>query len=477
MKKLLMELRPCFDAFSGVPQDTRITYGLMAGRPDITLGGHLLDWGGGAVGFNWSRQTDSVRTLFQMSRHVVALAVPEHGAALTQYAKKSLAYLANRLLGAHRGLHPFDAAFFGDYLWRTLFEKSLASERRAAVLGTQFMAGSLSWPFMCDVLAAGLPPLVLDTSGWDVYLAQTPFPAKVSRDTQLVIRFHDAVPIQMPDTINQPRRHQKFFARSLDLARRDGWFVCNSEATAKQLLRICPELEQRTAVVHCCVPDVYRREEVESVRDIVSKRISMQAVDVSRFIDVHRYKRFVGRWFNDEYLLAVGSLEPRKNYGTLLAGWEQYRRESGRDIKLIIVGGDAWNAAAVTERIRNYSHDGNVFLLQNVPGYELRRLYSRARATVIASFLEGFSLTGIEAMRCQTPVVASDIETHREIYGDHARYFDPNSAGALCQALQDLAGNSEAGLAGITRAAREHSQRYSEQRQAGQWSEFLARLG
>jgi glycosyltransferase involved in cell wall biosynthesis len=55
---------------------------------------------------------------------------------------------------------------------------------------------------------------------------------------------------------------------------------------------------------------------------------------------------------------------------------------------------------------------------------------------VCPSLGEGFDFSGIEAMKCGSPVVASDIAVHREIYADAAEFFNPYSVDALSHALQ-----------------------------------------
>jgi len=488
-KSVLMELRPCFDGFAGIPQDTRITYDLLSGMEGIKLGGHLLDKGMGTVGFKWNEYKEHEKKVIQQSNYIIALEDcsyrQKHLNTLHRsvrllrnatVAKASTTYLMNKLFGQFSDLHTFNSDFFNDYIWRSLFEKSLPAEKMEQILSTKFVAGSSSYPFLSGILASGLPPININTKDWDVYIAQTPFPAKISKNTQMVVRFHDAVPIQYPHTINNPYHHQRIVARGLRMASKDAWFVCNSESTRKQLLSIVPEVEKRTDVVHCCVPNIFFEDKEDDVSNIIIKRSASGIASVESFTDIQRYKRFVKHNFNNEYFICVGTMEPRKNYNTVLAAWDRYRKESGRDVKLVIVGSAGWNTEALMDRIKGYTHDGNLFLMNNVPLYELRKLYSNAKATLIASYSEGFSYSGIESMRCKTPVIASGIDVHHEVYGEHALYFNPYAASEMCSQMKALTDTSDAGIKKLAEDAFTFSLRYSEENQKDEWARFLTQV-
>src|SRR6185436_5010402 len=108
------------------------------------------------------------------------------------------------------------------------------------------------------------------------------------------------------------------------------------------------------------------------------------------------------------------------------------------NLRLVIVGMMGWGHEAIARKFRPWIERGELFALEDVPSAELRLLYRHAAATVCPSVSEGFDFSGIEAMRCGSPVVASDIPVHREIFGDAAEYFGPYSTPALAQALASV---------------------------------------
>ena len=113
-----------------------------------------------------------------------------------------------------------------------------------------------------------------------------------------------------------------------------------------------------------------------------------------------------------EYVLAVGTLEPRKNLPRLV---EAMRRS---DVELRVVGARGWGGVEV---------GGNgVRWLGEVSDSELARLYRGARCVAYPSLYEGFGIPVLEAMACGAPVVTSRGTAMEEIADGAAVLVDPN---------------------------------------------------
>lgn len=136
-----------------------------------------------------------------------------------------------------------------------------------------------------------------------------------------------------------------------------------------------------------------------------------------------------------DYWLAVGSLEPRKNYEALLDAYESYRRESATPLPLKIAGGSGWKSGPLRQRINQLAATGGVEYLGYVPDEEMPELYGHARALVFPSRYEGFGLPPLEAMHCGTPVICSPNTSLREVGGDAACYIDPDTPSTIVAAL------------------------------------------
>ncbi len=130
------------------------------------------------------------------------------------------------------------------------------------------------------------------------------------------------------------------------------------------------------------------------------------------------------------YLLAVGTLEPRKNIPVLLDAFRELRAE-GRDLQLVLVGRQGWADSLPLGDVA-----AHVRLTGAVPDAELAELYAAASCFVIPSVYEGFGLSLAEAMAAGTPAVASDIPALREVGGDCVRYAPPRSSRAFAEAIR-----------------------------------------
>ncbi|MDQ4019325.1 MAG: glycosyltransferase family 4 protein [Actinomycetota bacterium] len=144
------------------------------------------------------------------------------------------------------------------------------------------------------------------------------------------------------------------------------------------------------------------------------------------------------------YVLCVGTLEPRKNLARLV---EAFARAKLDGFELRIVGSAGWGNVRVTgEHVR---------WLGAVPDDELARLYRGARCVAYVSLYEGFGLPVLEALACSAPVVAANIPPLREVAGDAAVYVDPLDPDAIARGLREaVSRREELVAAGVEQARR-----------------------
>jgi glycosyltransferase involved in cell wall biosynthesis len=122
--------------------------------------------------------------------------------------------------------------------------------------------------------------------------------------------------------------------------------------------------------------------------------------------------------------LAVGSLEPRKNYGALLDALEKYWERSEIRRSLVIAGGSGWKSEEIRQRISELAGRGLVRYLGYVSEARLRQLYGESFALVFPSHYEGFGLPIVEAMSQGCPVITRKNTSLVEVGGSAALYYN-----------------------------------------------------
>lgn len=135
---------------------------------------------------------------------------------------------------------------------------------------------------------------------------------------------------------------------------------------------------------------------------------------------------------SENYVLHVGTLQPRKNLLRLMDAASALRAQ-GHRLQLVLAGGAGWLAEPILARARALA--GLVRVLDYVPDADLPGLYSGARAFAFPSLYEGFGFPVLEAMACETPVVAASTSSLPELAGDAALLVDPTDTAALTAAL------------------------------------------
>jgi glycosyltransferase involved in cell wall biosynthesis len=142
-----------------------------------------------------------------------------------------------------------------------------------------------------------------------------------------------------------------------------------------------------------------------------------------------------------EYILSVGTLEPRKNLTRLVQAFARLRARGVDDHRLVVVGEKGWKYEAIFEAVRTLGLEGEVRFLGRVPQSDLPLLYRGAALFAYPSLYEGFGLPVLEAMACGCPVVCSDRSAMPEVGGPAAILVDPEDPEALAGAMSQVLGD------------------------------------
>ena len=141
----------------------------------------------------------------------------------------------------------------------------------------------------------------------------------------------------------------------------------------------------------------------------------------------------------DNFILFVGSIEPRKNIFNLLKAYGDLRHSMRKTFKLVLVGNKGWKNEQTLSLIRESGDD--VRYLGYVPEIELGPLYRLARLFVYPSFYEGFGLPPLEAMACGCPVIVSHTASLPEVCGEAAFYINPHEVESISAGMERILEN------------------------------------
>ena len=146
-----------------------------------------------------------------------------------------------------------------------------------------------------------------------------------------------------------------------------------------------------------------------------------------------------------EYLLSVGSIQPRKNLRRLIEAYSVLRRQQPecKLPQLVLVGKNAWLYNETLQLLKDRELDSSIVVTGYVPESDLPALYSGALCFIYPSYFEGFGLPPLEAMQCGAPVIVGNRTSLPEVVGDAALMIDPFDINAIAAAIQKVISDSD----------------------------------
>lgn len=144
---------------------------------------------------------------------------------------------------------------------------------------------------------------------------------------------------------------------------------------------------------------------------------------------------------NDNFLLFVGTLQPRKNIVRLIEAFAKVikdRPEENSTLELVIVGKKGWKYEEILAAPEKYQVTDRVKFLDFVDDENLQLLYQNAKCFVFPSLYEGFGLPVLEAMRAGCPVITSNVSSMPEAGGEAALYVDPESVSDIAEKIVSI---------------------------------------
>jgi glycosyltransferase involved in cell wall biosynthesis len=210
----------------------------------------------------------------------------------------------------------------------------------------------------------------------------------------------------------RPRVPTVVTVHDLAVLREPSWFP---RWTATYAPRVVPHMI-RAATLVIAVSDFTARE-IEQLVRVPRERIRVVPNGVDPFFTPS------GPREDGDYVLAVGTLEPRKNLQRAIEAAER------AGVELRVVGDPGWGGVGVGPAWRGHVRDE-----------ELARLYRGAKCVVYPSLYEGFGLPVAEALACGTPVVTSRDSAMADVAGDQAVLVDPLDVDDIARGITEAVG-------------------------------------
>ena len=238
----------------------------------------------------------------------------------------------------------------------------------------------------------------------------------------IVSTIHDLSFEHLPETFTRRSRTQlRLTVRGT--ARRAAVILTLSEFSRRDIIETYAVDPERVLVTPAAAPTNFAPVENETELKDIRERYGIKA----------------------NYLLSLGSIQPRKNLARLIEAYALLRSSRAGDQlpQLVIAGKRGWLDNEIQRAAQRENRNESIKFIGYVPEKDLPALYSAAICFVYPSFFEGFGLPVLEAMQCGTPVIAGNRTSLPEVAGAAALLFDPFDAGALAEAIERIIHNPD----------------------------------
>jgi alpha-1,3-rhamnosyl/mannosyltransferase len=272
---------------------------------------------------------------------------------------------------------------------------------------------------------------------YDVYHEPNfvPFPS----DLPTFVTVHDLSVILHPEwhPVERVRHHERHFRRSLATARH---VFTDTHAVRGELIKHLGVAPSRVTAVHLGVgPEYHGANQCEAAN--VRVRLGLPS----------------------DYILFVGTIEPRKNVLSLLRAFCDLPAGLRKRCPLVLAGGWGWKASETADFLQGTAKRRGVIRLGYMSDGDLPGLYAGARALAFPSHYEGFGLPPLEMLAAGGAVISSTAASVREVLGTHAHFVEPFDVGGWRAALARAIADDE-WLSELRRGGREHAARFTWER-------------
>lgn len=237
----------------------------------------------------------------------------------------------------------------------------------------------------------------------------------------VVVSIHDLSFEHLPQTFKRRSRTQlRLTVRHS--ARRAARILSLSEHTRQDIVKTYGINPERVTAIPLAAPDHF--------------------CPITDYRELQRVRHIYG--IDRDYILSVGSIQPRKNFPRLIKAYASLRGDgsAAKLPKLVVVGKCAWLFDETLRALAETTVKDDVVLTGYVPEADLPALYSGALCFIYPSYFEGFGLPPVEAMKCGAPVIVGNQTSLPEVVGSAALIVDPFSIDEIAGSIRKLINDS-----------------------------------
>jgi glycosyltransferase involved in cell wall biosynthesis len=278
-------------------------------------------------------------------------------------------------------------------------------------------------------------PLYAKRAGLDLFHG-TNFELPLWNRRRTVLTIHDLSALRYPE-LHRPRLARRARLRLPLAARLARAIITPTEAIKRE---VCSQFRLKA-------------EKITAIHE--APRQVFQPVPLDETLEIRKHLGI-----ENDFLLFVGTLEPRKNLLTLLKAFAQILRHTSWRPQLVVAGGEGWLMDETFSFLKESDINKHLRLTGYLNDEELRGLYSSCKAFIYPSLYEGFGLPPLEAMACGAPVVATRIPALQETLGHAAILLEPVDVDGLARAIIDIL-QSEDRRRAMSSSGLKHAAQYS----------------
>ncbi len=248
---------------------------------------------------------------------------------------------------------------------------------------------------------------------FDLHFAPNLIPITGIKASKTVTTVHDFSFYIHPEWHPQERLDyfDKYFFTNV---KQSDWIITGSEFSKKEIIKYLKFTKENITVIHHGVDHNMYKIYDDNILNITKDKLEL----------------------SDNFLLFVGSIEPRKNLLHLIKAYKLLDEKIKEKFPLILVGFKGWENDEIMIEIRKEQE--NIKYLGYLTDKELAYVYNLATVFIYPSLYEGFGIPPLEAMACGTAVISSNAASLPEVCADSALYIDPLNIEDIKDKLQML---------------------------------------